>query len=141
MSDEQSKDKLVRLHHLMRWTLRAFYWLDESLQNLLAADGWEGASHTETMVILAIGEGITRPSDLGRLLGISRQAVHQIIATLLRKGLVSQKNDPNDKRSKIIYFNPKAVKTRQSAIKAVNTIEHEVAARLGQRSIRAWFAG
>lgn len=130
-------DKLVRLNHLMRWTLRAFYWLDESLQNVLEQEGWPGASHTQSMVILAIGEGITRPSDLGRHLGISRQAVHQVIAGLIRKGIVTLRDDPDDKRSKIVCFSPKAVKIRQSAIRAVDAIEREVARRIGDESYRA----
>ncbi len=141
MSDVRPQDQLVRLHHMMRWTLRAFYWLDESLQNLLAQDGWERGSHTETMVILAIGEGHTKPSDLGRLLGISRQAIHQVINTLQRKGLVSLKEDPDDRRSKIVYFNPRAVKIRQSAIKAVATIEREVAKRIGQKAYHNMVSG
>lgn len=130
---EKQPDKLVHLHHLMRWTLRAFYWLDESLQNLLEQDGWSRASHTQTMIILAVGEGINRPSDLARHLGISRQAIHQVINELIRKGLVTLEDDPNDKRSKIVTFSPKAVKIRQSAIKAVNQIEREVANRLGRK--------
>jgi DNA-binding MarR family transcriptional regulator len=138
---QPADDKLVHLHHLMRWTLRAFYWLDESLQNLLEQDGWSRASHTQTMIILAVGEGISRPSDLARHLGISRQAIHQVIGELMRKGLVTLEDDPDNKRSKIVRFSPKAVKIRQSAIKAVNAIEREVAHRLGQKTYLGLTAG
>jgi DNA-binding MarR family transcriptional regulator len=134
-------DKLVHLHHLMRWTLRAFYWLDESLQNLLEQDGWSRASHTQTMIILAVGEGINRPAELARHLGISRQAIHQVVNELIRKELVTLEEDPDDKRSKIVSFSPKAVKIRQSAIRAVNAIEREVANRLGQRVYQGLTAG
>jgi DNA-binding MarR family transcriptional regulator len=140
-TSQASGDKLVHLHHLMRWTLRAFYWLDESLQNLLEQDGWSRASHTQTMIILAVGEGINRPSELARHLGISRQAIHQVINELIRNGLVTLADDPDDRRSKIVSFSPKAVKIRQSAIKAVQAIEQEVASRLGQRAYRGLTAG
>lgn len=135
------QDKLVHLHHLMRWTLRAFYWLDESLQNLLEQDGWSRASHTQTMIILAVGEGINRPSELARHLGISRQAIHQVINELTRKGLVTLEDDPDDRRSKVVRFSPKAVKIRQSAIKAVNAIEREVENRLGRKVYQGLTAG
>lgn len=139
--DRNSRDQLVRLHHLMRWTLRAFYWLDESLQNLIEEAGWSRFSHTQTMVILAIGEGITRSADLGRILGISRQAIHQVINELIREGLVVISDDPSDKRSKVLGFNQEAVKLRQFTYSAVENIERELAKRLGKKVFKGILDG
>jgi len=140
-SQPRSGDKLVHLHHLMRWTLRAFYWLDESLQNVVETAGWPRFSHTQTMVILAIGEGLTRSADLGRILGISRQAIHQVITELTLKGLVVVSDDPTDKRSKVLGFNQKAVALRQLTYSAVENIEQELCVRLGKKTFTAMMAG
>jgi len=135
------QDKLVKLHHLMRWTLRAFYWLDESLQNIVEDAGWPRFSHTQTMVILAIGEGVTKSSDLGRILGISRQAIHQVITELISKGLVVIKDDPDDKRSKILGFDHGADTLRLLTYNAVERIEREVEERLGKKAFKAMIDG
>jgi len=70
--------------------LRAFYWMDESLQRNLRAQGGPKVTHSQSMVILTIGEGIKRPSAIAERLGVSRQAVHQCLQELVKNGSVSR---------------------------------------------------
>ena len=59
---------------LMRGLLRAYYWMDESLQNGLQQAGYPPRTRTQTMILINIADGITRAAELARVLGVSRQA-------------------------------------------------------------------
>ena len=68
--------------------VRAFYWIDEGLQQNLRKHGGPTVTHSQSMIILSIGEGITRPSAIAERLGVSRQAIHQALRELTSVGLV-----------------------------------------------------
>ena len=69
---------------LMRGLLRAYYWMDESLQNGLQQAGYQPRTRTQTMILINISNGITRAAELARVLGVSRQAIQQQINELER---------------------------------------------------------
>ena len=62
---------------LMRGLLRAYYWMDESLQNGLQRAGYRPRTRTQTMILIHISNGVTRAAELARALGVSRQAIQQ----------------------------------------------------------------
>ena len=57
----------------------ALYWVDESLQASLEAAGWARMNRSRSMIMLNVTAGINRPADIARNLGVSRQAIHQIL--------------------------------------------------------------
>ena len=67
---------------LMRGLLRAYYWMDESLQNGLQRAGYRPRTRTQTMILIHISNGVTRAAELARALGVSRQAIQQQINEL-----------------------------------------------------------
>ena len=89
---------------LMRGLLRAYYWMDESLQNGLQQAGYAPRTRTQTMILINISDGITRAAELARVLGVSRQAIQQQINELEREDLVTQIPDPNDRRAQRIFL-------------------------------------
>ena len=93
-----------RSKFLMRGLLHSYYWCDEGLQNALRSAGFQTLSRTKSMIMVNIADGITRPTELARNLGISRQAIQQTLAELEDAGLVNLKTDPSDGRAKIVEF-------------------------------------
>ena len=75
---------------LMRGLLRAYYWMDESLQNGLQQAGYQPRTRTQTMILINISNGITRAAELARVLGVSRQAIQQQINELEQDEIVTQ---------------------------------------------------
>lgn len=119
--------------YLMRGLLHAFYWADESLQNYLKAGGWPQVSRTQSMIMVNISDGITRPIDLARNLGISRQAVQQVLADMEEQGLVHLVPDPNDARAKIVRFSSRGQGIGDAAQQAMVLIERELERRVGSQ--------
>ena len=45
---------------LMRGLLRAYYWMDESLQNGLERAGYVPRTRTQTMILINVANGVAR---------------------------------------------------------------------------------
>lgn len=114
--------------------LRAFYWMDESLQRNVQARGGPKVTHSQSMVILTIGEGIGRPSAIAERLGVSRQAVHQSLRELGKLNLVELVADPEDGRAKIARLSKRGLPTQVIARQVLIELEDELEQRIGKRA-------
>ena len=74
-SYEDNTEQEVPPEVLMRGLLRAYYWMDESLQNGLQRAGYRPRTRTQTMILIHLSNGVTRAAELARALGVSRQAI------------------------------------------------------------------
>jgi len=117
--------------YLMRGLLRAYYWMDESLQNGLSESGMGTRTRTQTMILINVSNGVTRAAELARILGISRQAVQQQVNELEKEDIVTQIPDPSDKRANRIVFSEKGAHLIESALGALRAAENRLADRIG----------
>lgn len=122
---------------LIRGLLRAYYWMDESLQNAMAERGLPLRTRTQTMILVNISSGITRAAELARVLGISRQAVQQHINDLENEGLLQQLPDLEDKRANRIIFSADGANIISNALAALRDAEAELTRRIGPDAVEA----
>jgi DNA-binding MarR family transcriptional regulator len=121
---------------LMRGLLRAYYWMDESMQNGLIQAGFRPRTRTQTMILVNVSNGVTRAAELARVLGVSRQAIQQQINELETEDLVTQIPDPEDRRANRIVFSERGARFMNAALEALRQAEQVLASRLGQDSLR-----
>ncbi len=120
---------------LMRSLLRAYYWMDESLQNGLQRAGHKPRTRTQTMILIHLSNGVTRAAELARALGVSRQAIQQQINDLEAEELVTQLPDPTDKRANRIVFSEKGAELINQALETLRGAEQALAMRLGYETV------
>lgn len=113
----------------------ALYWMDESLQRSLKSAGWPSLSRTRSMIMLNIAGGINRPAHIAKNIGVSRQAVHQMLQEMQTEGLVYLEQDPSDKRAKLVYYSEDSKDMRAAAEQMMRNIESELGKRIGHRSL------
>lgn len=118
---------------LMRGLLHAYYWADESLQNLLHEGGWPTLPPTQSMIMVNVADGVTRPAELARRLGVSRQAIQQTLAEMESIGLLQLAPDPVDARAKVVQFSPRGASIQRAAFRAIRMVDQELERRLGAR--------
>lgn len=116
--------------------LRGFYWMDESLQRSLRAQGGPKVTHSQSMILLTIGEGIRRPSAIAERLGVSRQAVHQCLQELVKVKLVELVPDPEDGRAKLVKLSKRGMPVRIVARDLLLALETELGERIGKRNLK-----
>lgn len=117
---------------LMMNLMSALYWFDEALQAHIKAAGWEGLTRTQSMVMANIAAGEHRATRLARNLGVTRQAISQMLADMEQRGLVEVKVDPADKRARIVDFSPQTEALRGLGVKVLRDLEKQLGQRIGK---------
>lgn len=128
-----AKQKAETPTNLGQLIVRAFYWIDEGLQSNLQMRGGPEITHSQSMIIMLIGEGIRRPSAIAERLGVSRQAVHQSIRDLIDVDVVELVPDPRDGRAKVARLSKKGAPIHRKARRILEKLEVELAGRIGKR--------
>ena len=111
---------------LMMDLLRAYYWFDESLQAGLRKNGWHDITRAQSLILSNMAFGVRRASHLARNLGVSRQAVSQMLQEMERKDLVVISADPDDGRAQIVGFSPRSRGIRADALRILKEIEDHI---------------
>ena len=117
--------------------LQGFSWFDDGLQAYLQAKGWPHATRPQSMFMVHVVRGVTRPSDIARDLGVSRQAIHTTINQMVELGLLSLENDPEDGRSKRVVIAPNGQQMRAVAQEGMRVMSAALEARIGKTAVAA----
>ena len=120
---------------LMMDLLRGLYWVDEALQNGLRRHGWPNVSRSQSLILLNVAFGVHRASVLAQNLGISRQAISQMLSEMQKADLIEMRPDPDDRRAQIVVFSRKSAALRDDAMSILEQIETALAERLGQKRL------
>jgi DNA-binding MarR family transcriptional regulator len=116
--------------------LQGFYWFDEGLQNYLSTCGWPDVTRPQSMVMANIIMGVTRPSEIARRLGVSRQAIHVTINSMIDLDMVELVDDPESKRVKVVKLTTVGEAMRVDAKTAMRMMVTELASRLGEKRLQ-----
>ena len=113
-----------------------FSWFDEGLQTLLREAGWTAVTRPQTMVLIAIGQGIERPVEIARTIGVTRQSVGVTIAEMAAEGLLELSEDPADRRAKCARLSEKGERRREDSRRAMAELTAELERRIGKANVR-----
>jgi DNA-binding MarR family transcriptional regulator len=115
--------------------MRAFYWFDEQLRARLAERGWKGITRSQSLVLANVANGITRPSHIATNLGVSRQAMSQLLGEMTAAGLVETVPDPDDRRAQRVVFARTGGPIREAASGVLRDLERELGEAAGARAM------
>lgn len=104
-----SVDALIALRDasIAQLLLRAARRLDEeAVARIAARPGMGNLRRAHTALLPHIGFDGTRPSAIAAQLGVTRQAVGQLVDDLEEFGIVERIDDPTDARAKRVRFTP-----------------------------------
>lgn len=127
---------MIKHDILMMNLLSAVYWFDEALQARLEQAGYPGISRTQSLLLANIASGEHRAIRIARNLGVSRQAISQVLAELESRGIVTLTTDPDDKRARVVDFHPSALGLRAVASAILGELEATVSQRIGADRFR-----
>lgn len=116
--------------------LRGSRWFDRALLAALARDGWE-LSPAQSLVFAHLDPEGTRPAELARRLGTTRQAAAELVAGLAALGVLEVGADPARSRGRLVRLSPDGHRLAAAASAHLARLEAELAARLGARDAAA----
>ena len=115
--------------------MKRMYWFHEALQNALEPNGIKPLTRSHSYVVANIALGENNASNIARNLGVSRQAISQLMSELEREGYIELIRNPADKRSKIARFRPGFAEEGEACARIFETLEKELGQRIGQRRL------
>lgn len=117
--------------------LRASDWFNDALLVRLETAGWPRLNRTQSLTFASLGPDGTRPADLARSVGISRQSMQTLLADLADHGLVEVTDDPADRRAKIVRVSDRGRHLASDASGILADLEGELAGRIGAPAVAA----
>ena len=78
-----------------------------------------------------IGPGGTKQSDIVARMGLSKQAVQQLIKELEADGILRRDPDPEDGRGKIVRFTDAGLQAKRDSTKAKTRVADQLFEQLG----------
>lgn len=125
----------VEVNQLLLNLLSGFYWFDEGLQNYLRACGWPAVTRPQSMVMANVIMGNRYPSEIARRLGISRQAIHSTIKSMILMDMVALTDDPENRRVKVVTLTKTGEAMRVDAQEAMRLMTTELIRRIGKDEV------
>ena len=116
--------------------LLGFRVLIDDLHEELAVRGHPDLRPMHGFVLQAIGPGTTA-ADLGRSLGVSKQAAGKTVDGLAALGYVERGDDPNDARRKVVRLTAKGTDALDQSARIFDELRGRWALTLGETRLRA----
>ena len=117
--------------------LLAFRVLIDELHAELARQGHPDTRPMHGFVFQAIGPDGTTAAELGRRLGISKQAAGKTIDSLERLGYLQRGPDPRDARRKVVRLTDRAVDMLERSARIFDDLRARWAEIIGAERLRA----
>lgn len=117
--------------------LMAFRLLIDELHAELGRQGHPDIRPMHGFVMQAIGPHGTTAVELGRTLGVTKQAAGKTIETLERIGYVQRAPDPDDTRRKLVRLTPYGLDALNRSARIFDDLRANWAAELGEDRLQA----
>ena len=130
----------MRVEHI-GWRLwdAAAVWKEKFAAEMIkAGHDWYGEARSS--VVPYIGLEGTRQADIVAKMGVSKQAVQQLIVDLESAGIVYREPDPTDGRGRIVRFTEAGIAAQRDSAKAKKVVEDQMRAELGAENFETLFA-
>ena len=106
-------------------------WFTDRLNEGAAAQGQPPLSAAVAVVLFHLDPRGSRPADVARSMGVSRQHVHAVIRELVDAGIAETTPDPLSRRDRLVVPTANGQVRRQSGIARMAALEAEVERAVG----------
>jgi len=103
--------------------------------------GFDDMPRNGAYVLARTYSGSAPLADLTRDLGISKQAVSQLIDIMVMRGYMQRTVDPEDRRRMLVTLTPRGDEAATVSWQAANSVDAELASRLTPEGVAALRAG
>jgi DNA-binding MarR family transcriptional regulator len=111
------------------------------VRQAFADAGFEDIPRNGAFVLARVYDGSSEPSVLTRDLGISKQAVSQLIDTMVMRGYLERTPDPEDRRRMLLALTPRGEEAATVSWQAATGADDELTRRLTSDGVAALRAG
>ena len=100
----------------------------------LTASGHPELRMRHPLLLQALEPDGARAAALAAELGVSQQAIGELVDDLVRRGYVTRRPDPTDRRARLVVLTPKGSRTLVECRGILEQMEREYAALVGEEA-------
>ena len=112
--------------------------LQRQIRAEFLAEDWKGLRQSHFRVISSVPPGGVSITELGELLGMSKQGCGQFVTQLVDSGHLAVAPDPADRRTRIVKRTAAGNRTIRAVTRRIRRIEADWAARVGAERYAAF---
>ncbi|MFE3492938.1 MarR family winged helix-turn-helix transcriptional regulator [Streptomyces sp. NPDC059175] len=138
--DENKVNQVVELgkgYELPLLLFAGFRTLIDRLHAELARQGHPEVRPAHGFAMQAVGTAGSTASEVGRRLGVSKQAAGKTVDRLVALGYAERADDPSDARRKIVRLTPRGLDVLARSASVFDELRAEWARTLGEPELRA----
>jgi DNA-binding MarR family transcriptional regulator len=109
---------------------------EEAVRRVAAVEGAPRLRRSHTALLPHIDLEGTRISELAHRLGVSKQAVSELIDDLEAAGVVKRSTDPDDARARRVALTPRGRQGLLDGLAVLRRFEQELAVAVGSRTMQ-----
>jgi DNA-binding MarR family transcriptional regulator len=113
----------------------------KAVRNAFAEAGFDDIPRSGAYVLARTFDNTSPLGALTRELGISKQAVSQLIDTMVMRGYLGRTADTEDRRRMLIKLTPRGEEAARVSWQAVTAVDRELESRLSAAGVAALRAG
>ena len=117
--------------------LQASDWFNDALLHRLQTKGWPDLTHSHALVLAHLDPAGTRPAELARRLGITRQSTQKLVHTLVELDVLEVIVDTDDARATVARLSSGGRALAKVVSRELRMMERELARRIGDENIDA----
>lgn len=136
MADETIDD--VPIPALLRASRGAY---GHAIQRRLLAAGFDDLPRNGPFVLGGMANHGASAGQLVRRLGVTKQATGQLVDTLVARGYLERRPDPDDRRRMVIVLTPRGSAAAAEVREAVQSVDAELAQRISRTELGGLRAG
>jgi DNA-binding MarR family transcriptional regulator len=138
MTEEETRYHRMGIPGLLRMARKAY---GNSIRQAFADAGFDDVPRNGAFVLARVHGDSCVVADLTRELGISKQAVSQLIDTLVMRGYLGRTPDTGDRRRMLLTLTPRGEAAARVSWQAASETDAELAGRLSPAGVAALRAG
>ncbi len=115
--------------------LRGFRWFDDGLRSSMAQAGGPHITPAQSLVMANLDSAGTPIGVLASRLGVTRQAVQQLVGGLEDAGVVAVVPDSDDRRVRRVRLTPQGERNVETALAIFDALERELRSRIGREQV------
>ena len=113
--------------------IQRFEWMEKEFNFRLSAQVSFRLTRAQLLFMSYLDDGQDHSSTMSQKLGLTRQAVSQIVKDLEDKGIIQQVRDPRKASAKILKTTAYGKRFVNNALETLAAIEQEIAEQIGKR--------
>jgi DNA-binding MarR family transcriptional regulator len=115
---------------------RAFRSYELAMFERVAASGFGDVVVSDSDVMVHIAPSGTRLAEIARRMGLSKQAIHERVHSLIVRGYLELIADPEDRRAKVVQLTERGARLVNALARVKRALHDEIAAALGEPGLR-----